>query len=110
MTDAPTINARCEIHGKRFCVETAAEYTLAIGLDKDFKELDDEAKGDLQKQFANFKKKAELNNEAYEKITKTLDDDQKKDFDKAGGEKFTLKLDFGFAKDKKKEKEKKDDQ
>jgi hypothetical protein len=83
--------------------------TTITELDKDFKELDDEAKGDLQKGFANFKKKAELNNEAYEKITKTLDDDQKKDFDKAGGEKFTLKMDFGgFGKDKKKDK--KDDQ
>jgi membrane-bound lytic murein transglycosylase len=78
-------------------------------LDKDFKELDDEAKDDFQKQFANFRKKAELNNEAYEKIVKKLDDDQKKDFDKAGGEKFTLKVDFPFGKDKKKD-DKKDDQ
>ena len=77
-------------------------------LNKDFKELDDDAKDDVQKRIQNFRKKATMNNEAYEKIYKALDDDQKKDFDKAGGEKFELKLDIPKF-PKKDDKEKKDD-
>jgi len=74
-------------------------------LDKDFKELDDDAKDDLQKQFQNFRKKGEKNNEAYQKIYKALDDDQKKSFSKVGGEKFELKLEFPKKDDNKKDKE-----
>jgi len=80
-------------------------------LDKDFKELDDDAKGDFKKGRENFRKKNEMRTEAYTKIEKTLDDDQKKDLGKLGGETFELKMEFpGFGKkDKKKDDKKKDD-
>jgi len=86
-------------------------------LDKDFKEMDDEAKEDLTKFFTNLQKKQELNTETYEKITKTFDADQKKKLEKVGGDKFDFGSGFGFGKDKgkdkakdgKKEKDKKDD-
>jgi len=81
-------------------------------LEKDFKELDEDAKDDFQKRIQNFQKKNKMNNEAYEKVFKSLDDDQKKDFDKAGGEKFEFpKFEFPKkdSKDKTKDKEKKDD-
>jgi hypothetical protein len=78
-------------------------------LEKDFKELDDDAKDDPMKQFQNFRKKMTKNNEAYDKIVKALDDDQKKSFDKVGGDKFELKLDFKIPKKDDKEKKDKED-
>jgi len=81
-------------------------------LDKDVKEAFSDAQGDFGKAF---RKVGELSGETYEKIEKSLDDDQKKTFAKLGGEKFEGKFDFGFGgfgpkkgKDKKKE-EKKDE-
>src|SRR5262249_39444275 len=82
--------------------------TTLSDLDKDVKEVADDAKGDFKKMFT---KMTELRNEAYTKIEKSLDDDQKKDLGKLGGEKFEIKLEFpGFGKkdkDKKEEKDKK---
>jgi len=76
-------------------------------LEKDFKELDEDAKDDFQKRIQNFQKKNKMNTEAYEKVYKSLDDDQKKDFDKAGGEKFEFPRPEFPRRDK--DKEKKDD-
>jgi len=84
-------------------------------MEKDFKELDDDAKGDFKKMGANFKKKQEMSGDVYGKITKALSDDQTKTLEKLGGDKFELKQDFGgFGKDKKgkggkNKKDKKDD-
>jgi hypothetical protein len=84
-------------------------------LEKDVKEVLDDAQGDRQKFREAARKIGELRTESYTKIEKTLDDDQKKDFGKLGGEKFEMKWEFpGFGKKDKKEKEdkkeKKDDQ
>ena len=53
-----------------------------------------------------FKKMQESSKEAFEKVTKSFDADQKKAWEKLGGEKFEFKFEFP-RKDKK---EKKDDQ
>jgi len=88
--------------------------TTLSDMDKDFKEIDDDAKGDFKKMRENGRKKAEMRTEAYTKIEKTLDDDQKKDLGKLGGEKYEFKMEFpGFKdfgkKDKGKDDKKKDD-
>jgi len=75
-------------------------------LDKDFKEMDDDAKDDVRKFFTNFVKKQKKNAEAYDKIVESLDADQKKSFDKVGGDKIDLKVESFFP--KKDDKEKKD--
>lgn len=78
-------------------------------LEKDFKEIDDESKGDPLKQFQSMRKKNEMNAQTYEKILEALDEAQKKSFDKVGGKSFDLPT-FKFGKDKgKKEEKKKED-
>jgi uncharacterized coiled-coil DUF342 family protein len=86
--------------------------TTLSDLDKDVKEVADDAKGDFKKMRESFTKINELRTEAYTKIEKTLDDDQKKDLGKLGGDKFELKMEFPGLKDfgKKDKDKKKDDQ
>jgi Spy/CpxP family protein refolding chaperone len=85
--------------------------TLA-GIEKDVQELRDEAKGDFRKMRDIFQKSRELTNEGWDTVVKSLNDDQKKAWEDAQGEKFELKMDFGkggFGKDKKGRDKKKDD-
>jgi Spy/CpxP family protein refolding chaperone len=87
--------------------------TLA-DLDKDVKEVRDDAKGDRAKAKASREKITTLQKDAFEKISKALTEDQAKSLKDASGESFEYKSDFGgFGKDKGKgkgnKKDKKDD-
>jgi len=82
-------------------------------IEKDLKEMRDEAKGDFKKFAEIFKKAGELNKGGYEKISKSLDEDQVKALKDIKGEAFDLKVENPFkdkfGKDKKKKDDKKDD-
>jgi hypothetical protein len=83
-------------------------------LAKDVKEVEDENKGDFKKAKATGEKVRSLRKDAYEKITKSFSESQKKALADLGGEKFEFKLDnpFGkgkFGKGKGKKKKEKDD-
>jgi Spy/CpxP family protein refolding chaperone len=68
----------------------------ALGdLEKDQKELFEEAKGDKDKFREVFKKVGKLREETYTKITKSFSEDQKKAWKDLQGEKFEGKLQFG---------------
>jgi len=70
-------------------------------LEKDVKEVRDDAKGDKEKRRASGAKIATLQKDAFEKISKSLTEDQAKSLKDAGGESFEYKSDFGnFGKDK----------
>ncbi len=78
--------------------QEAIKETLS-DLDKDIKEVQEDAKGDKQKMFGTFKKIQGLNKDAYEKITKGLTEEQAKAWKELGGEKFDTKELFkGFGK------------
>ncbi|MBY0228859.1 MAG: hypothetical protein K2W96_06255 [Gemmataceae bacterium] len=82
---------------------------VADTLEKDSKELLDDAKGDKKKGREVFGKIRTMNAEAFDKVMKGLDDDQKKAWEAAQGEKFEFP-EFGFGKEKgkgKKDKRKK---
>jgi hypothetical protein len=64
-------------------------------LEKDTKELMDDAKGDFQKRFQAMRKAGEMNQEAYATITKTFSEDQNKAFKDLGGKAFDYKPEFG---------------
>ncbi len=87
--------------------EVTVKETLS-DLAKDTKEVQDEAKGakgDKGAFFKTMQKVQSLNKEAYEKITKSLNDDQQKTLKELGGKEF--KLEFGkggFGKGKKNKK------
>jgi hypothetical protein len=85
--------------------------TAITEMEKDVKELFEDAKGDQKKMFQAFGKMRELSKEAYTTVAKALDDDQKKTLKSLEGEKFELKMEGGFFKKGKKggKKEKKDD-
>jgi len=68
-------------------------------MEKDAKELRDDAKGDREKFVEAFKKIRKMNEDTYDKITKTFSDDQKKSFKELQGEKFEGNLNpFGKGK------------
>jgi len=69
-------------------------------LQKDVKELFEDAKGDREKFGAAMKKVGGLRKDAFEKITKDLTSDQQKIWKTLGGEKFELKMEGGFGRDK----------
>jgi len=82
------------------------------GLEEDVKEVMDDAKGDFTKMRAAFTKIGKLRKTAYEKITKSLTDEQKKAWKELGGKEFEYKSDFtrtGKGKDKRKRKAKDDE-
>jgi len=68
--------------------------TLA-DLEKDVKEVRDDAKGDRAKAKAAREKVTTLQKDAFEKISKSLTDDQVKTLKDSGGESFEYKADFG---------------
>lgn len=63
-------------------------------LEKDMKEIRDEAKGDFRKMFT---KMREVRQEAWKKFTESLTSDQKKAFETAKGEKFEMRRGGGFG-------------
>jgi RNA processing factor Prp31 len=65
-------------------------------LDKDIKELMDDAGKDFQKRFAAMKKQATMQKEYYSKVVKALTDDQRASWKELGGEKFELRME-GFG-------------
>jgi len=75
-------------------------------LDKDTKELFEDAKGDFKKLRGMREKMTEMNKEAFTTVTKTLTDEQKKTWKTLGGEKFEGKgfpfegFGGGFGKEK----------
>ena len=79
---------------------------------KDAKELFDDAKGNFRKMAETQKKVKGLSNEAFDKVMKGLDTDQKKALEKAQGESFDYKPDEfptgPFRRDKGKRKPKED--
>jgi hypothetical protein len=83
--------------------------TTTDELDKDVKEINDDAKGDFKAMFEARGKINKLNKEAYTKITKALSDDQKKSWKTMAGKEFELKMDFGGKKGKFGKKKKDDD-
>ena len=62
-----------------------------------------EAKGDFKERFAAFRKIGELRKETYEKIAKSLTDDQKKTWKDLGGKEFEIKIEKGKGFGKKKD-------
>lgn len=81
-------------------------------LEKDSKELIDDAGMDFKKKFAAFKKAQTMGQEVYTKLTKGFTKEQAKTWETAGGEKFDLKVENPFGgggKRKDKKKETKDD-
>jgi hypothetical protein len=78
-------------------------------LEKDSKEVMEDAKGDFGKLKGAFKKLQTLRKDTYEKITKGLTDEQQKTLKDIGGEKFELKFDKGKFGKGGKNKKKKDD-
>lgn len=77
-------------------------------LEKDVKEVMEDAKGDKEKFFGAFQKVAGMNKETFTKITKTLTDEQKKIWKEMQGEKFEGNLN-PFGKGKFGKKKNKDD-
>lgn len=71
-------------------------------LAKDIKEINDDAKGDFKKMFANRAKIQKAREETYASLTKALTKDQNTTLAELGGDKFEVKeLNFGgFGKDK----------
>jgi hypothetical protein len=80
-------------------------------LDKDVKEVQADAKGDFSKMKGMFKKMQSLRGDAFEKITKSLTEDQQKTLKELAGKEFEFKMDNPFGKGGKKGKKgkKKDD-
>jgi len=74
--------------------------TATANMEKDIKELTDEAGGDITKMFGMGKKIAEIRRDAFAKITKSLNDDQKKTWKDMAGKEFDLKFDNPFKKKK----------
>jgi hypothetical protein len=72
-------------------------------LDKDVKEMMEDAKGDREKMVAAFKKMQTMGKDSFTKITKTLSEAQKETWKKMQGEKFELKLGGFGGKGKKKD-------
>ncbi len=72
-------------------------------LEKDIREMMEDAKGDKEKLFGSFQKMRDMNQETFTKITKTLTDEQKKTWKDIQGEEFKGSLNpFGkFGKKKK---------
>jgi hypothetical protein len=88
---------------KELAKETLSE------LEKDAKEVMEDAKGDFQKFGAAMKKIQGLGKDAFEKVTKSLDADQKKTWEALGGDKFEGEIVNPFGKGKGKKDKKKDD-
>jgi hypothetical protein len=66
-------------------------------MEKDLKEIDDDAKDDFQKRFQSIGKKNKAMAETYEKVVEGLEEEQKKSFDKVGGKAFEFPT-FKFPK------------
>lgn len=91
--------------------KTLTKETLSE-IEKDVKELMEDAQGDFKKFGKIREKMTEMNKESFTKVTKSFDEDQKKVWETLGGEKFDYVPENpfgGFGKGKDKGKKKKDD-